>query len=94
MGVLFIFSANWAGFVFQRDVVFSVRSNKSLRMNTTLNRTKRNFIKLKSFWWNSTTIPYMLDKSLGKFLSVFGLSLSRISFWSLLSNMTSLSRIQ
>lgn len=93
MGDLLIFSANWADFVFQRDVLFSGRSNKSLRMKTTINRTKRNFIELKSFWWNSTTIPYMLDKSLGKFLSVFGLSLSRIYFWSLLSNITSLPRI-
>lgn len=92
MDVLLIFSANWADFVFQRDVLFSGRSNKSLRMKT-INRTKRNFIELKNFWWNSTTIPYMLDKSLGKFLSVFGLSLSRIYFWSLLSNVTSLSRI-
>ncbi|XP_020613836.1 astacin-like metalloendopeptidase [Orbicella faveolata] len=57
--------ANDAGFVFQRDVVFSDRSNKSLRTNTTRNRSKRNFVALKRFWWNSESIPYMLDKSLG-----------------------------
>ena len=66
-----IFSASGAGFVFQRDFLFSDRTNKSLRMNTTKNRSKRNFIALRRFWWKSKSIPYMLDKSLGEVLTSF-----------------------
>ena len=69
MGVRLIFSANGAGFVFHRAFLFSDRANQSMKINTTLNRSKRNFIALKSFWWNSKSIPYMLDKSLGKVLA-------------------------
>lgn len=62
-----IFSVNCAGFTYQRDNILEDESNKTLRMNAPQNRSKRNFIALKRYWWNSQAIPYMLDKSLGEF---------------------------
>ncbi|XP_022798117.1 meprin A subunit beta-like [Stylophora pistillata] len=35
------------------------------KINSVRHRSKRNFIAFKRYWWDSKTIPYVLDKSLG-----------------------------
>ncbi|KAJ7389105.1 hypothetical protein OS493_033427 [Desmophyllum pertusum] len=52
-------------FVYQRDGILSDGSNKLLGINSTGNRSKRNFIALNRYWRDPEAIPYMLDISLG-----------------------------